>query len=71
MGEHTRTLRTAAEGSLASLMGMIQVSLKYGADTHLSQVDAWIAAATRLQHEALGGDDATMLSRWRRAELVT
>ena len=70
LGEHTRTLRTAAEGNLASLMGMIQVLLKYGADTHLSQVDAWIAAATRLQNEALGGDDATMLSRWRRAELA-
>ena len=70
LANDTRELRRLAESHLASLMGLIQVVLKYGNASHHTQVEAWVAEAERLQDSALDDADATMLSRWRRAELL-
>ena len=61
MTEQTERLRTLAEGSFPSLIGMAEVLLKYGGRTYWQQIDAWLGQAERRLD--------TSFERWRRARL--
>ena len=47
----TRRSREIAEQSFFSLMGMVEVLLQHGDESHLAQIEDWLAKATPLQGE--------------------
>ena len=61
MLEQTARVRTLAEGSFASLIGMAEVLLKFGGRAYWQQIEAWL-------DEAELHVDASF-ERWRRARL--
>ena len=47
----TRHVREVAEQSFFSLLGMAEVVLEHGDESHLAQIEQWLAKAERLQAE--------------------